>query len=62
MGLVGKVLRQVLSNIGLDSCFQLLIVPTNVHNELDIGRYELIQLVPSVQSMCLIINEKDSSL
>jgi hypothetical protein len=62
MVLVGMLLRPVLSNIGLDSCFQLLIVPTNVHTELDIGPDELIQLVPSIQSMCLIMNEKDSSL
>jgi hypothetical protein len=62
MVLVGKLLRQLMSNIGLDSYFLLLIVPTYVHNKLDIGPEELIQLVPSFQSMCLIMQEKDSSL
>ena len=62
MVLVGKLLRQLMSKIGLDSCFQLLIVPTNVHTVLDIGPDELIQLVPSFQSMRLIMQEKDSSL
>jgi hypothetical protein len=62
MGLVGKVLGQVLSNIGLDSYFQLLIVPSNGQNQLDIGPDELIQLVPSFQSMLFIMHEKDSAL
>ena len=62
MVLVGMLLRQVLSNIGLDSYLQRLIVPSNVHPELDIGLDELIQLVPSFQSMRLIMREKDSAL
>ena len=41
---------------------QRLIVPSKVHTELDIGPDELIQLVPSFQSICLIMYEKDSSL
>ncbi len=60
--LVGMLLRQVLSNIGLDSYFQLLIVPSNVQNQLDIRPEKLIQLVPSFQSMYLIKHEKDSAL
>jgi hypothetical protein len=61
MVLVGMLLWHVLSNIRLDSYLQRL-VPTNVHNELDIGPDELIQLVPSFQSMCLVMQEKDSAL